>query len=291
MDSQSPLLGGIEAGGTKFVLAVGSSPTHITARHTIPTTTPEETLCKSSEWFEGQGRISSLGIASFGPVELDKASSQWGHITNTPKAGWQDSDITGYFRQRLGVEVGFDTDVNGAALAEYRHGAGKDGTLTSLAYITVGTGIGGGLVINSKPVHGAGHPEIGHIFPRRHPSDLTFAGLCPHHQDCLEGLASGPAISERWGKTLSDLPLQHEAHDIVAYYLGQLCHTLFAATSVEVIVLGGGVMRTDGLLERVQQQADQLDRSYLPGQSKKRIVAPELGDNAGIVGALILSSR
>ena len=225
-----PLLGGIEAGGTKFVFAVGHTPIEIVARHEIPTRDPETTLAQASEWFEGQGSISAIGIASFGPVDLDRSSPRWGHITNTPKPGWENCDLAGYFAERFGVPIGFDTDVNGAALAEYQNGAGTGAS--SLAYITVGTGIGGGLVLDGKAVHGAAHPEMGHIFPRRHVDDREFEGICPHHGDCLEGLASGPAIKARWGASLSELPADHIAHEIIADYLAQLAHSLIAMTAV-----------------------------------------------------------
>lgn len=282
-----PLLGGIEAGGTKFVLAVGRSPTDIISRHEIPTRTPEATLAQACEWFEDQGSISALGIASFGPIDLDRSSPRWGHITNTPKPSWANWDVAGYFAERLDTPIGFDTDVNAAALAEHEHGAGK--AAGSLAYITVGTGIGGGLVLDGQAVHGAAHPEMGHIFPRRHADDQEFAGICPHHGDCLEGLASGPAIKARWGTSLSDLPADHMAHEIIANYLAQLAHSLIAMTAAEIIVLGGGVMKTGGLLERVNHTASQLGAAYFPGGSKHKIVSPSLGQNAGLAGALMLA--
>lgn len=282
------LVGGIEAGGTKFVLAVGYSPNEIIARHEIPTRDPAATLAEASEWFDAQGPIGAFGIASFGPVELDRSSPRWGYITNTPKPGWAKCDLAGHFAGRFGVPIGFDTDVNGAALAEYEYGAGMGAA--SLAYVTVGTGIGGGLVLDGKAVHGAAHAEMGHIFPRRHADDREFAGICPHHGDCLEGLASGPAVKARWGASLSELPADHPAHDIIAYYLAQLAHSLIAMTAVEIIVLGGGVMRTDGLLARVAARAAALDAAYFPGGSKHRIVAPGLGNDAGIAGALLLAA-
>lgn len=283
------MLAGIEAGGTKFVLAVGSSPTQIASRHTIPTRSPEATLAEAAEWFERHGQIDALGIASFGPLELDMRSPDWGRITNTPKPDWSNCDLAGYFAQRLSVPVGFDTDVNGAALAECEFGAGAG--LSSLAYVTVGTGIGGGLVFDGKAVHGAAHPETGHIFPRRHAGDAGFAGICPVHGDCLEGLASGPAVKARWGVALSELPNDHVGHEIIADYLGQLCYSLFATTAVEAIVVGGGVMKTDGLVERVRRAAKLLDRGYLPGKSKQVVLAPALGDDAGITGAMLLAER
>lgn len=286
---ETPLLGAIEAGGTKCVLAVGHGADAMLARHTIPTTRPDETLAAAHAWFGSQGDIAALGIGSFGPVELDRASPRWGHIGDTPKPSWAGCDIAGRMGAALRCPVGFDTDVNTAALAEYALGAGKGGG--SLAYVTVGTGIGGGLVIDGRVVHGAGHPEMGHIIPRRLPHDSDFAGNCPFHGDCLEGLASGPAILARWGATLSQLQQDHPAHSYVAGYLAQLCHTLLASVAVETIVLGGGVMQTPGLLDAVRVAALELGADYLPGRSLHKILAPALGTDSGICGALLLAER
>lgn len=283
------MLGGIEAGGTKFVLAVGPSPDRITARHTIPTRTPEETLAEAAGWFAGQGGVAALGIGSFGPVELDRASPQWGFITATPKPGWSHCDLAGALGRALGgVPVGFDTDVNAAALAEYKASDTPGG---SLAYLTIGTGIGGGLVLDGRPVHGIAHPEIGHIYPRRHADNAGFAGNCPVHGDCLEGLASGPAIIARWGCSLSDLPQDHAAHAIIADYIAQCCHTLFASVAVGEVVIGGGVAQTPGLIDRVARRARELDAGYLPGGARHTIRAPRLGTDSGITGALMLAAE
>lgn len=281
------LLGAVEAGGTKFVLATGTADGTIRSRHNIVTTSPQETLAKARDWFATQPDISALGIASFGPVELDRASAQWGHITETPKPGWSNCDLAGYFASEMGVPIGFDTDVNGAALGEYRFGAGRG--MNGMAYITVGTGIGGGVIIEGNLAHGVGHPEMGHYYPRRSAQDRDFDGKCPFHGDCLEGLASGPAILSRWGKTLSDLPQDHEAHDLVAGYLAQACHTLFACCAIERVVLGGGVMKTPGLLERVRGATAKAGANYLPGRDRQAVSAPQLGDDAGITGALLLA--
>lgn len=282
------MLGAIEAGGTKFVLAVGPSPDRITARHTIPTRDPETTLAEAAEWLAGRGGITALGIGSFGPVELDRTSPRWGFITTTPKPGWADCDIAGHFARALGVPVGFDTDVNAAALAEH---AASGATGGSLAYLTVGTGIGGGLVLDGQPVHGIAHPEVGHIYPRRHPDDRVFPGTCPSHGDCLEGLASGPAIMARWGTSLSHLPADHAGHAIIADYIAQACHVLFASVAVEEVVVGGGVANTPGLVERVAQRARELDAGYLPGTARHRVIRPRLGSDAGITGAMMLAQR
>jgi len=186
----------------------------------------------------------------------------------------------------LDVPVGFDTDVNAAALAEH---AATGGTGGCLAYLTIGTGIGGGLVINGQPVHGIAHPEIGHIYPRRHPLDTDFAGICPAHGDCLEGLACGPAIIARWGKSLSELPADHPGHAIIADYIAQACHTLFASVAVEEEVIGGGVAQTPDLVDRVAARARELDNGYLPGGARHAIIAPRLGTDSGITGAMMLA--
>lgn len=281
------MLGAIEAGGTKFVLAVGPSPDTITARHTLPTTSPADTLGAAAAWFQAHGPLKALGIGTFGPAGLDRGAPDWGHITNTPKPGWQDCDMAGFLARALGVPIAFDTDVNAAAIAE----AAARPDCSALAYITIGTGIGGGLVLAGEPVHGAGHPEMGHIFPRRHPADSDFPGICPHHGDCLEGLASGPAIRARWGASLSELAPDHVAHDVIADYIAQLCHSLFAMAAVEVVVLGGGVAKTPGLIARVAARTAEIGAGYLPGHARQRIAAPRHGENAGITGALMLAGR
>ena len=286
------MLAAIEAGGTKFVLAVGPSPDAITARHTIATRDPAPTLAEAAAWLAAHGPLTGLGIGSFGPVELDRASPQWGYITTTPKPGWAGTDVARHLSAALGgVPVGFDTDVNAAALAEHRaraKNAGGDDS-GSLAYITIGTGIGGGLVLDGRPVHGIAHPEVGHIYPRRHPDDRAFPGTCPHHGDCLEGLASGPAVMARWGASLSELGADHPGHAIIADYVAQACDILFASVAVEEVVIGGGVAQTPGLVERIAARARALDAGYLPGGARHRIIAPRLGTESGITGAMLLA--
>ncbi|MBA4008598.1 MAG: fructokinase [Erythrobacter sp.] len=286
------MLAAIEAGGTKFVLAVGATPDTITARHTIATRDPATTLAEAAAWLAAHGPLTGLGIGSFGPVELDRASPQWGFITTTPKPGWAGTDVARHLSAALGgVPVGFDTDVNAAALAEHRaraKNAGGDDS-GSLAYITIGTGIGGGLVLDGRPVHGIAHPEFGHIYPRRHPDDRAFPGTCPHHGDCLEGLAAGPAVIARWGVSLSELPAEHPGHAIIADYVAQACHVLFASVAVEEVVIGGGVAQTPGLVERIAARARALDAGYLPGGARHRIIAPRLGTESGITGAMLLA--
>lgn len=280
------MIGGIEAGGTKCVLAVGASPSMIAATHTIPTREPGETVAEAIAWFAGQPAISALGLATFGPIGLDHRRPDFGHVLATPKPGWSGFDFAGALASGLRVPVSVETDVNAAALAE----AQADGGAASLAYMTVGTGIGVGVVIDGLCVHGAAHPEMGHYYPRRPADDDAFGGICPFHGDCLEGLASGPAILARWGATLSDLPNDHPAHERIAFYLAQACHTLFAATSVETVVVGGGVLDTPGLRDRIARICAKLDADYLPGGERHRVTAPALGHRSGITGALILAS-
>ncbi|NBU77977.1 MAG: ROK family protein [Sphingomonadaceae bacterium] len=279
--------GGIEAGGTKFVLVTGTPDQTIVARHSIPTTSPAETLARAADWFRQQETVEAIGIASFGPVDINPASPTWGHIQQTPKPDWSHCDLAGFFARQFGVPIGFDTDVNAAAMAEAQNQLAD----TCLAYVTIGTGIGGGVVVKGAPVHGAAHPEMGHIYPRRPQNDRNFAGICPYHGDCLEGLASGPAIFARWGKNLSDLPPDHEARGLIAEYLAQLCHMIFATLSAHRVVLGGGVMQTPGLLELVRAQAARLDADYLPGRAQHQICRPVHGDNAGAIGALLLAEK
>lgn len=283
------LLAGIEAGGTKFVVGVSKRGALPSARIKFETRDPETTLSQVANWLRAKGRLQCIGVASFGPLDFDPASDTWGYILDTPKPGWANFNLAGRLASEFGVPVGFDTDVNGAAIAEHRYGAGKE--KSSLAYVTIGTGIGGGVIVDGTVLQGASHPEIGHLYPRRGPRDWQFKGSCPYHGDCLEGLASGPAIESRWGANLSVLPENHIAHSVVADYLAQLCHTLFAVTSTETIVLGGGVMATPGLLERVRYRANAISGNYFPGRTKQTIVAPSLGTDSGLIGAIELGRR
>jgi fructokinase len=277
----------VEAGGTKFVLGVATDKDTIEATTRIDTTTPEETIGAMLEWFRGQGRLAAIGVASFGPLELDRLSPKWGHIGQTPKAHWSGTDIAGPLQQALGCPVAIDTDVNGAALSEYHWGAGQG--QRSMLYFTIGTGVGGGAVVNGKILHGLSHPEMGHMSVPRHPDDIEFAGICPFHGGCLEGLASGPAIKARWGMSLSQLTADHPAHDIIAFYLSQTVVTLQAIFAPGQIIFGGGVMGTPGLIERVRRQAVTLGGGYFRGDPDQIVVLPTLGDKAGLLGALALA--
>ena len=286
-----PLYGCIEAGGTKFVVGIAGSPDDIRETARFDTISPAKTIGAAISWLrEAQirhGALKSVGIASFGPLELGRNMPNWGHITATTKPGWSDCSFGAKVADALGLPVGFDTDVNGAALAESRWGAGRGQAVS--VYITVGTGIGGGAIVGGKPLHGLSHPEMGHIRPRRHADDLAFAGTCPFHQDCLEGLASGPAIKARWGASLSDLAADHPAHDIIASYIAQLVTTLQSLMEPGRVILGGGVMATPGLLEKVREQAAAFGSGYFRGNANDIVVAPALGDNAGLLGGLALA--
>lgn len=280
----------IEAGGTKFNVALARDG-EIVDTLRIATTTPDETIGATIAWLEARaashGRLSGVGIASFGPLVLDPADPQWGHVGATPKPGWSGADLAGRIGGALGCPVGIDTDVNGAALAEYLWGAGQG--QRSLLYFTIGTGVGGGAVIDGKILQGTSHPEMGHLRLERHPDDLDFAGHCPFHGACLEGLASGPAIIARWGASLSELGPDHPGQTIIAFYLAQLACTMQAVFEPGRIILGGGVMGTPGLIERVRAKAVELGGGYFRSDANEILVAPALGDRAGLMGALALA--
>jgi fructokinase len=287
----APLYGCIEAGGTKFIAGIVAAPDDIRETARFDTTGPDETIGATISWLmaaqERHGALQSIGIASFGPLELDRAAPDWGSITATTKPGWSNSSFGDRVARELRLPVGFDTDVNGAALAEARWGAGQGQPVS--VYITIGTGIGGGAIVDGKPLHGLSHPEMGHIRPPRHPGDLDFAGICPFHRDCMEGLASGPAIKARWGASLSELPVEHPGHEIVAWYLAQMVVTLQSIMEPGRVILGGGVMATTGLLDKIRQQATTLGGGYFRGQAGEIIVPPALGDKAGLLGGLALA--
>ncbi len=283
------LFGAVEAGGTKFVLAIGSGHDDIVAQTQIPTTTPDETLQRAIEWFQGQGGIAALGIASFGPANLDPASPKWGYIADTPKPGWSQTNVAACLGDALNCPVGFDTDVNGAAIGELLHGAAEGCDVA--IYVTVGTGIGGGAVVGGQTIKGMRHPEMGHVMLRRHPEDQKFDGACPIHGDCLEGLASGPAIKARWGSSLSELALDHIAHEIIADYLAQFCQILIALYSPQRIILGGGVLQASGLLDNIRSRASARAGSYFGVDAGAIIMPPGLGTRSGIAGAFELAKR
>lgn len=278
----------IEAGGTKFIVGVGDRSRRIHARTRIDTTIPDQTIPAAIAWLrEQEEEYAAIGIACFGPLDLDPNSPTWGHITRTTKPNWSNADIAGPFGAALNCPVAIDSDVNGAALAEWMWGAGQ-GTNASL-YLTVGTGVGGGAVVGGKLIHGVSHPEMGHIRMPRHSADTGFAGHCPFHGDCLEGLAAGPSIIARWGASLSDLPSDHIGHQIIAWYLAQATATFQAILEPARIILGGGVMATPGLIERVRAAAATASNGYFAGEPASVIVTPALGDDVGLLGALALT--
>lgn len=278
-----PLLGAIEAGGTELVCGVAEvAGPALVEKRVIRTTTPADTLAEAIRFFSAY-RLRSLGVACFGPIDLAA-----GTITTTPKSGWSGAEIVRPLQQALAVPIAFDTDVNGAALGEARHGAGigKD----PFIYVTVGTGIGAGVLITGRPVHGQMHPEAGHMSVKRHPDD-PFVGNCPYHSDCLEGLASGAAIHARWGSPGQDLPTGHPAWKLEAYYLAQAACNMIFLLSPQRIVLGGGVMTRGDLFHLVYDEARSRLGGYIPpleptAAIEDLIVPASLGDDAGIIGAL-----
>ncbi len=280
-----PALGGVEAGGAKFVCALGTGPGDLT-RATIPTTTPTETLGRVGEFLYAQMQsrpLSAIGVASFGPVDLDPRSPTYGFITSTPKPGWKNADVRGALA-RLGLPIAFDTDVNAAALAESRWGAAQG--LDNVLYVTVGTGIGGGAVVNGAPLHGLVHPEMGHILiPQDRHAD-PFSGACPYHGNCLEGLASGFAMERRWGARAESLPDDHPAWPLEAHYLALGLANLICVLSPRRVVLGGGVMHHLALFPMIRENLSASLNGYVQAPE---IVPPLLGDDAGVLGALILA--
>ena len=296
-DGHRQLYGGIEAGGTKFVCVVGSGPDDIRAEQRIATTTPDETLVAVRRFFadarEVHGPIAALGVGSFGPVDLRPGSPRFGWITSTPKPGWADTDLVGPLRDAFGVPVAFDTDVNAAAVGEWRWGAAQG--LSSVLYLTIGTGIGGGALGDGRPIHGLVHPEMGHV---RVPHDVAadpFKGCCPFHGDCLEGLASGPAIQARWGAPAESLSPDHPAWALEAQYLALALHNYVCTLSPERIVIGGGVAGVSGLLAQVRRALGELLNGYicttaLTDELDAYVVPPGLGSRSGVLGAMALAA-
>ena len=293
----SKLLAGVELGGTKCVCILGTGPDDVRAIERLPTGEREETLRQIESvlerWRSQYGAPRALGIASFGPVDLRPDSATYGFITSTTKAGWRDTDVAQRLRRRVGSPVGFDTDVNGAALAEGRWGAARD--LDDFAYVTVGTGIGVGTIVRGRSVFGMNHTELGHIRVVRRPGD-TFAGICSFHGDCIEGLASGPAIEARAGMPASKLPPDHPAWDFVAHGLAQLLHTMVLTTAPRRIFLGGGVMSAQThLFARIQTELKRSLNGYVEAPEiedgiAQFVVPPGLGTMSGPLGALAIAA-
>lgn len=293
MSLLSSLYGAIEAGGTKFLCAVGTAPNDLQQILRIPTTTPDDTLRQVVAFFDDyRDRLEAIGIGSFGPVDLAPSSDTFGHLLHTPKRGWAKVDLVGTVQDALDVPVALETDVNAAALAEDREGAGQ--LLETFLYLTVGTGVGGSFVQNGRCLHGLSHPEMGHIRVPRAPDD-DFEGVCDHHGDCLEGLASGPALAARWGCNPETLPDDHPAWALQAHYLAHACAGFVYTLSPERIILGGGIMQRTHLFPMIRSRLRDLLSGY-PNVSalhtlSEYIVPPALGTEAGVRGALALAQR
>lgn len=286
------LYGGIEAGGTKFVCAVGSGPQDLRDIARIPTTTPSETIGHVIDFFSRYKGLSAIGIATFGPVDLYHNSPTYGYITSTPKPGWAFTDLAGIIGRTLKVHTGFDTDVNGAGLGEHRWGAAQG--LDNFIYLTIGTGIGGGGMINGKLMHGLIHPEMGHIrIPHDRQAD-PYRGHCPFHEDCFEGLAGGLALQERWGQPPELLPANHPAWLLEAHYISLAVNNYICTLSPQKVILGGGVMERPQLFALVRLNVQQLLNGYIHTKEIEKdienyIVPPKLGKQAGVLGAIALA--
>lgn len=283
------LIGGIEAGGTKMVCAVGDENGVIKDRTSFPTRQPEETFADMIAYYRNWD-IQALGIGCFGPLDLNRQSRTYGYITKTPKPGWGNCDIVGAFKDALGVPVGFDTDVNGAVLGEVTWGAAKG--LDSAIYITIGTGVGVGVYVNGGLLHGLVHPEGGHILLIRHPKD-TYEGKCPFHKNCVEGLAAGPSIEARWGKKAAELADRDEVWEMEAYYIAQAITDYILSYSPQKIILWGGVMHQEKLFGMVRKEVLNLLNGYVAHEAitehiDQYIVPPALGEDPGIMGAIKL---
>ena len=289
--------GGIEAGGTKFVCAVGTGPDDIRAEIRLPTESPDITMGRVIDFFRAQQEqhdIAAIGVASFGPVDPDPDSKTFGHITNTPKPGWANTPVAPTLRDAFDVPVGFDTDVNVAALGEHRWGAAQ--SVDTFVYLTIGTGIGGGGMVDGNLLHGLIHPEMGHIaLPHNWERD-PFAGSCPFHGDCWEGLANGPALEERWGQPGESLPPGHEAWSLEAHYIALGVTSIMMILSPQMVVLGGGVMEQAHLFPLIHQEVKSQLNGYIQSPTildrpDTYIVPPALGGRSGVLGAIALAER
>ena len=283
------MYGAIEAGGTKFVLSVGDEALEIIDQLTIPTVSPEKTMPLVIEFFKQfEKNLLAIGIGSFGPIDVNPESSTYGFITQTPKLKWRNYDFLGSIQKAFPkVKTAWTTDVNASAYGEY---AVRDG-VENLVYYTVGTGVGGGGVKQGKFVEGISHPEMGHIPVKKHADD-SFDGHCPSHGDCLEGLASGPAVEARFEKSAKDIPADDPYWDIQAYYIAQSAYTTTLLLAPEMIIYGGGVMKVEGLLEKVRLAFDKLNQGYMSTPDlEKYIVSPKLEDSAATIGCFAMAKE
>lgn len=278
--------GAIEAGGTKFVCAVSDENLNIIKRVSIKTTIPEETMVDVFKFFD-KYKLESIGIGSFGPIDINLKSKYYGYITSTPKLAWANYNFVGEIKKRYNIGIAFTTDVNAAAFGELKKGAAIG--LDSCIYLTIGTGIGGGAIVKGNLLEGYGHPEMGHILLRRHEND-SYEGKCPYHKDCFEGMAAGPAIEERYGKNAVELENNEEVWRIEAYYIAQGLMNYVLTLNPEKIILGGGVMKQRQLFPLVREELKKLIAGYVDMPNlDKYIVPPVLEDNAGIIGCLLLA--
>jgi fructokinase len=293
------IYGGIESGGTKFICAVATSPQDVRAEIRIPTTNPEETLKKTIAFFQDYEQssgeqLAGIGISSFGPVDLNPSSPTYGYITSTPKPGWNQTDELGPIQAKFHIDMAFDTDTNGAAIGEATWGAAQN--LNDFLYLTIGTGIGGGGLMNGEPLHGMVHPEVGHIrIPHNFERD-PFPGSCPYHGDCFEGLASGPAIEKRWKTKAENLPVKHPAWQLEADYIAISLHNYICEYSPQRIILGGGVMQQEFLFPMIRKKVLDSLAGYIQSPSLLEhidayIVPPGLGDRAGVMGAIAMIKK
>jgi len=282
-------IGAIEAGGTKIICGIGNEQGQIERKVSFPTETPTIAMEKINDFFANE-QLDALGVGTFGPIDVNKSSETYGYITTTPKPGWGNFNILAELRKTIDVPIGFDTDVNGAALAEATWGSAKG--VKSCVYYTIGTGVGVGVYAEGQLIHGLLHPEAGHIPVKRHPED-TYEGFCPYHKDCLEGVAAGPAIERRYGVKGSELPIDHEAWKLEAYYIAQALTSTVLLLSPEKIILGGGVMHQEQLFPLIHEQLQQNLNGYVQHPMileniDQYVIAPGLGDEAGLCGAVAI---
>ena len=296
-ENAKPMFGGVEAGGTKFICVLADSRGFIKARADIPTTTAEETLAAVKEFFIQRtpefGDLVALGIVSFGPLDFNKQSPTYGYITKTPRPGWSNINLLGYFRDSLNILVEVETDVNSSAMGEFSEGAAVD--CENFVYVTVGTGIGAGIFAGGKLMQGISHPEVGHMMIPQVKGDAGFSGSCSFHQNCLEGLASGTAIQKRWQTHPKNLPPEHPAWDLESQYLAVMCVNLTWMYAPEKIIFGGGVMTRDFLYPKIRTNLKKLLSGYAHdvalSDMDRYIIPTALGGDAGITGALALARR
>ena len=286
--------GGVEAGGTKFICAISDEQGKIERIARLETKTPDETIGEALKFFVGSGyRLEAVGIGTFGPVNLDVNSPSYGSITNTPKKAWRNVDLVSPFRDNLKIPVAFDTDVNVAAFGEYIWGNAQQ--IETFVYLTIGTGIGGGAIVNGEILHGLVHPEMGHIKVPRHPDD-DFRGACPFHGDCLEGMASGSAMERRWGIPASRLSYTHQAWEFESYYLAWGVANIIYTLSPQRVIMGGGVMQNPNLLRLVRENVVKILNGYIQSEMinesiEEYIVSPLLGGKAGVLGAIAMAMK